>query len=128
MGERMTDFFFETFSSPIGAMLIVTDDEAQVRALDWEDHAPSMQRLLRLHYGSVRLESRGAASAARRAVEAYYEGELTAIDSLPVKPAGTEFQRSGWAALRTIPTGKTTTYGRLAAGLSRPKAVRAVGM
>jgi methylated-DNA-[protein]-cysteine S-methyltransferase len=53
---------------------------------------------------------------------------LTAIDSLPVKTGGTVFQRSVWAALRTIPTGKTTTYGRLAAGLSRPKAVRAVGM
>jgi methylated-DNA-[protein]-cysteine S-methyltransferase len=53
---------------------------------------------------------------------------LTAINSLPVKTEGTAFQRSVWAALRTIPTGKTTTYGRLAVGVGRPKAVRAVGM
>jgi methylated-DNA-[protein]-cysteine S-methyltransferase len=128
MGKRMTDFFIETFATPIGTALIVVDEEAQLRALDWEDRTPSMHRLLRLHYGSVRLEPKGAASAARRAVEAYFEGELTAIDSLPVKTGGTAFQRSVWAALRTIPTGKTTTYGRLAAGISRPKAVRAVGM
>jgi methylated-DNA-[protein]-cysteine S-methyltransferase len=123
----MTDFFIETIATPIGTALIVTD-EAQLRAFDWEDREASMRRLLRLHYGNVRLEPKSAASTARRAVEAYFEGELTAIDSLPVKTGGTAFQRSVWAALRTIPTGKTTTYGRLAAGLSRPKAVRAVGM
>jgi methylated-DNA-[protein]-cysteine S-methyltransferase len=42
--------------------------------------------------------------------------------------AGTSFQRSVWAALRTIRCGETTSYGRLAAMLGRPKAMRAVGM
>jgi methylated-DNA-[protein]-cysteine S-methyltransferase len=124
----MTDFFIETLATPIGTALIVTDEEGQLRAFDWEDRAASMHRLLRLHYGSVRLEPKGAASTATRAAEAYFEGELTAIDPLPVKTGGTAFQRSVWAALRTIPTGRTTTYGRLAAGLNRPKAMRAVGM
>jgi methylated-DNA-[protein]-cysteine S-methyltransferase len=128
MGKCMTDFFIETLATPIGTALVVTDEEAQLRAFDWEDRASSMHRLLRLHYGSVRLEPKGAASTAKRAAEAYFEGELSTIDSLPVKTGGTPFQRSVWAALRTIPTGKTTTYGRLAAGISRPKAVRAVGM
>jgi methylated-DNA-[protein]-cysteine S-methyltransferase len=124
----MTHFFIETLATPIGTALLLTDDDAQVRAFDWEDRAPSMHRLLRLHYGSVRLEPRGTVSNARRAMEAYFEGDLTAINSLPVKTGGTTFQRSVWAALRTIPTGKTTTYGRLAVGVGRPKAVRAVGM
>lgn len=128
MGERMTEFFIETFATPTGTMLLVTDGEAQVRALDWENFSSRMHQLLRLHYGRPRLEPKGVASAARRAVEAYYAGALTAIDSLPVKTGGTAFQRSVWAALRTIPTGETTTYGRLAAALSRPKAMRAVGM
>jgi O-6-methylguanine DNA methyltransferase len=38
------------------------------------------------------------------------------------------FQREVWTALRAIPVGETTTYGRLAALLGRPKARRAVGM
>jgi methylated-DNA-[protein]-cysteine S-methyltransferase len=124
----MTVFFVETFATPTGPMLLVTDDAARVRALDWEDCAARMHRLLRLHYGSVRLEPRDAASAARRAVEAYYEGTLTAIDTLPVETGGTPFQRSVWAALRTIPNGETATYGGLAVRLGRPKAMRAVGM
>jgi methylated-DNA-[protein]-cysteine S-methyltransferase len=128
MGECMTDFFIETFATPTGTMLLVTDDEAQVRALDWEDFSSRMHQLLRLHYGSPRLEPKGGASPARRAVEAYYEGDLTVIGTLPVKTGGTAFQRSVWAALRMIPTGKTTTYGSIAVGLGRPKAMRAVGM
>jgi methylated-DNA-[protein]-cysteine S-methyltransferase len=128
MGECMIDFFLERFATPTGTMLLVTDEEAQVRSLDWEDFSPRLHQLLRLHYGGVRLEPKSAASEARRAVEAYYGGELTAIDSLPVKTAGTPFQRSVWAALRMIPTGRTTTYGSIAVELGRPRATRAVGV
>jgi methylated-DNA-[protein]-cysteine S-methyltransferase len=121
-------FFVEQFATPIGAMMLVTDEAEHVRALDWEDRAASMHRLLRLHYGDVQLEPRNGASVACRAVEAYYEGTLAAIDALPVKTGGTPFQREVWSALRTVPTGETTTYGRLAARLGRPRAMRAVGM
>lgn len=41
--------------------------------------------------------------------------------------AGTEFQRSVWAALRRIPAGKTKAYREVALAIKRPKAVRAVG-
>jgi methylated-DNA-[protein]-cysteine S-methyltransferase len=130
MGKRMTlnIFHIEQFSTVTGTMLLLTDDDDCVRALDWEDYAPRMHQLLRQQNGSVRLEPRSGASPARRAIEAYYAGELASIDSLPVRTGGTEFQREVWRALRTIPTGETTTYGRLAVKLGRPKAMRAVGM
>jgi methylated-DNA-[protein]-cysteine S-methyltransferase len=121
-------FFIESFATPTGVMLMLTDDDENVRSLDWEDLAARAHQLLRQQYGSVRLEPRGEASPARRAVEAYYEGDLAAIAHLSVKTAGTAFQREVWAALRGIPTGVTTTYGRLATALGRPKAMRAVGM
>jgi methylated-DNA-[protein]-cysteine S-methyltransferase len=129
MGKRMSNhrFFVEQFATPTGDMVLLTDDEGHVRSLDWKDYAARMHRLLWLHYGSVRLDPKHAASEARQAVEAYFDGTLTAIDTLPVKTGGTAFQREVWAALRTIRTGETTTYGRLAAKLGRPRAVRAVG-
>jgi methylated-DNA-[protein]-cysteine S-methyltransferase len=40
---------------------------------------------------------------------------------------GTRFQHRVWAELRTIPRGKTVTYGELAARLGMPGAARAVG-
>ena len=40
---------------------------------------------------------------------------------------GTPFQRRVWSRLCAIPTGKTISYGALAASIGRPKAARAVG-
>jgi methylated-DNA-[protein]-cysteine S-methyltransferase len=129
MGKRMTGLFFiEQFASPVGPMLLVTDDANNIRGLDWEDHADRLHQLMRRYEGPIHLKPRPAASAARHAIEAYFEGALTAIDTLPVKTGGTPFQSDVWAALRTIPIGKTTTYGALAVRLGRPKAMRAVGM
>jgi len=58
---------------------------------------------------------------------AYFDGDLTAIDAVPVEPPGTEFQRAVWRALRDIPAGATTSYGELARALQNPRACRAVG-
>src|ERR1700712_5190631 len=95
-GERMIEhrFFAEHFVTPIGTMLLATDAEGHVRALDWEDYAARMHRLLRLQYGTVRLEPKDGVSPARQAMEAYFDGALGAIDSLSVKTGGTEFQRT----------------------------------
>lgn len=48
------------------------------------------------------------------ALAAYFSGALAAIESVPVAPAGTDFQRRVWAALREIPVGRTESYGALA--------------
>ena len=123
-------FLVERFATPTGAMILLTDALGQVRALDWEDHEARMTRLLRLNYpaAEARLMPHSGPSAARRALEAYFAGDLAATDGLRVKTGGTDFQREVWAALRRIPVGQTTTYGRLAASLGRPKATRAVGL
>ncbi|MGA3399207.1 MAG: methylated-DNA--[protein]-cysteine S-methyltransferase [Acetobacteraceae bacterium] len=121
-------FFAEQFATPTGTMLLLTDAGEHARALDWEDHAARVHQLLRLQYGAVRLEPKAGVSRIRRAIEAYFAGVLAAVADLPVITAGTAFQREVWAALRAIPLGETTTYGRLANQLGRPQAMRAVGM
>jgi methylated-DNA-[protein]-cysteine S-methyltransferase len=64
---------------------------------------------------------------ARRQLDEYFVGERRKFD-LPVRPAGTEFQRRVWDVLATVPWGTTTTYGALAARLGLPAgASRAVG-
>ena len=62
------------------------------------------------------------------AIARYFAGDLHAIDALPVKTAGTEFQRTVWRALRDIACGTTISYGELARRIGRPEAVRAVGL
>jgi len=116
--------------TPIGPMLVVTDERDQLRALDWEEYEARMHRLLRLHYGArgVTLTDGKAPLAVRGPLEAYFDGELGAIEPVVVETGGTEFQRSVWAALRGIPAGETLSYGALAAKIARPTAVRAVGL
>ena len=123
-------FQIERFNTPTGRMLIVNDDQGLLRALDWEDHEPRMQRLLQRYYrkAPVILRDVTRKSPARRALEAYFEGELGAIEPLKTASNGTEFQREVWQALRRIPTGRTLSYGALAVKIGRPAAVRAVGL
>jgi methylated-DNA-[protein]-cysteine S-methyltransferase len=129
MGKRMSDhlFFREQFATPTGTMLLLTDEEEQARALEWEDHAGRLHQLLRQQYGAVQIAQRRGVSKIRRAIEAYFDGVLAALGELPAVTAGTAFQREVWGALRRIPLGQTTTYGRLATELGRPTAMRAVG-
>ena len=67
-------------------------------------------------------------AAIAAALDAYFAGDLNALDAVPIETGGSEFQRSVWAALRAIPAGTTTGYGRLAAQLGKPGAARAVGL
>ena len=121
-------FTLDRIATPIGQMLVVTDAQAAVRALDWEDHEERMLRLLRLHYGQHGLAPGRSPAGVRAALRAYLAGELTAIDAVPVATGGTPFQRDVWAALRRIPAGQIASYGQLAARIGRPAAVRAVGL
>jgi methylated-DNA-[protein]-cysteine S-methyltransferase len=57
----------------------------------------------------------------------FFEGEIAALASVPVRLHGTEFQRRTWEALRRIPPGTTWTYQRLAREVSDVRATRAVG-
>jgi methylated-DNA-[protein]-cysteine S-methyltransferase len=111
-------------------MLVATDERDALRALDWVDFEDRMHRLLRSHYGvdGFRLVNASDQSAARRALESYFAGNVEAIDDIPVETSGTPFQREVWSALRKIPAGKTTSYGLLATKIERPKAIRAVGV
>lgn len=57
----------------------------------------------------------------------YFAGNRKEFD-IPLNPKGTDFQKSVWNALCTIPYGKTMSYGQVAAQIGNPKASRAVGM
>jgi methylated-DNA-[protein]-cysteine S-methyltransferase len=123
-------FQIERFNTPTGRMLVVSDDQGRLRAVDWEDHEERMQRLLGRYYRKSRLLLREVSrpSAPRQALDAYFAGELGAIDELTTATNGTEFQRQVWSALRRIPSGSALSYGALATEIGRPAAVRAVGL
>jgi methylated-DNA-[protein]-cysteine S-methyltransferase len=102
-----------SISSPVGNLILVEDQDAIVE-VRWAD--------ARGGNGSSLL------TEAARQLDDYFAGKLTAFD-LPLRPAGTSFERSVWAAMQDIPYGETRSYGDLAAATdSAPRAVgRACG-
>lgn len=60
-------------------------------------------------------------------IQRYLDGDLAALEEVPVDQPGTELQQKVWAELRAIPAGQTRTYTELARSAGRPKAVRAIG-
>lgn len=109
--------FSSRLESPLGKMLLVTDAKQNIRALDFADHEARLYRGLREYYGSPELIEAAAPAQIAQALARYFSGELDALDALPTATAGSDLQRQVWGALRRIPAGTTTTYGKLAKGL-----------
>lgn len=57
----------------------------------------------------------------------YFIGKLKTFN-LPILYEGTDFQKSVWKELQTIPYGETWSYKQLAINIEKEKAYRAVGM
>lgn len=121
---------FDRIATPLGEMFAVCDTQGRLRALEWEDCEERMHRLLRLHYGD---EGRGFEHVEKsipatigEGLAAYFAGNLSALDAIPVMTGGTAFQRKLWGALRAIPPGRTLTYTLMAARLGQARAGRAV--
>lgn len=123
--------FRAQLETPIGTMLVVTDRQQRMRALDWLEYEERMHRLLQLHAKKEKkafdLQTGILPTAIHKALNAYFNGNFSPVSGIPVYTVGTVFQQAVWQALRSIPPGTTLSYGALAKKLGRPKAVRAVG-
>lgn len=120
-------FQLERWASPICSLLVVTDDDGALRALEFGDHEERLHRLLRRYYGDYALRDGAAPGSIRQALTAYFAGRIDALSDVPTATGGTPFQREVWKALRAIPAGTTINYGELAVRVGRPGASRAVG-
>ena len=111
-----------TFNSRVGELTLVATDEG-LRAVKWP-----VERTGRLPLPEAMISSSDhpVLEAARLQLEEYFRGERTEFD-LPLDLRGTDFQKSAWMALASIPYGETATYGEQAARIDRPGAVRAIG-
>lgn len=129
MPADAASFVQDRVKTPIGALLIVCDGEGRLRAAEFADHEERMQRSLRLGAAAqdASLRNGRAPEDISESFEAYFAGQLNAIDAIAVATLGTPFQQEVWRALRTISPGRTLTYGALAARIGKEKAIRAVG-
>lgn len=109
--------FVRRVDSPIGVLTIVANETGLT-----EIRFPSNKLLTEPGTKqSCHLVEEAAAQ-----LHAYFDGRLNTF-SLPLCPAGTDFQQAVWQQLRAVAYGATASYGEIAAAIGRPKASRAVG-
>jgi methylated-DNA-[protein]-cysteine S-methyltransferase len=118
----MTSMFMATMPSPAGPFTIVTDNDGAVVAAGWTDDVHELLSLVPTKEAKP-LRDLGAASVAARA---YFEGDLAAVDAVPVRQrSGGEFLTHAWDVLRGVKAGEPVTYTGFAELAGRPAAVRA---
>jgi methylated-DNA-[protein]-cysteine S-methyltransferase len=124
----MTDTVYATtVGTPAGDIAMLVHDDVLIAAGFHDVEA---------HYARLAAERRGSMPALRRArrlgafsdaVTSYVEGDLRALDPLPVTQPGGPFWQAAWKVMRDVAPGQTITYTELAALAGNPKAVRAAG-
>ncbi|BCJ60326.1 putative methylated-DNA:protein-cysteine methyltransferase [Micromonospora endophytica] len=114
-----------TIDTPAGPFTVLTGPQGAVRAAGF---TPDPAHLLPLIHPSLRgdLRQRTELGPVSAAVAAYLDGELTAIDTVPVEQhSGGVFLSHAWRVLRDVKPGEPVTYTGYAALAGRPAAVRA---
>lgn len=112
-----------TIDSPVGELRIIAGERG-LRAVLWG--AEDAARIAGIDEEDLVDERTPLLDEAVRQLQEYFDGTRREFD-LPLDPAGTPFQQSAWNVLRTIPYGKTMSYGEQARRLGDPNKARAVG-
>ncbi len=112
-----------TIDSPVGPLTLVAS-VAGLRAVLWLDESGARVQLGPIEGGEA--DPGGVLAAAAAQLEQYFAGSRTEFD-LPLDAEGSEFQRSAWETLGTIPFGETVSYGEQARRMGDPRKARAVG-
>ncbi|OLM12341.1 Methylated-DNA--protein-cysteine methyltransferase [Pseudonocardia sp. Ae717_Ps2] len=120
----MSTATWSTRDTPAGPFTAVVDDDGHVLASGW---TASVDELLALVHRSLAPTTvvEGDLGAVGEAVDRYHDGELSAIDDVPVRQRSGPYRELAWDVLRTVPAGAPVTYTGYAEKTGRPAAVRA---
>ena len=114
-----------TIPTPAGPLSVLVGSDGAVRAAGF---TPDPQALLPLVHPRLRepLRPRSALGPITTAVAAYLDGDLTAIDHVPVEQhTDGAYLAHAWQVLRDVKPGEPLTYVGFAILTGRPKAIRA---
>lgn len=113
--------YFTHVESPIGRLLLESDGESLI-GLHMETTRYPVDTQGRVNNPTV-----APLRAARTQLEEYFAGGRRRFE-LPLRLAGTDFQRRVWQGLQQIDFGETWSYAQLARQIGSPRAMRAVGL
>ncbi|MEV6488007.1 methylated-DNA--[protein]-cysteine S-methyltransferase [Actinoplanes sp. NPDC051633] len=115
---------YSTMATPAGSFTAVVDDDGAVLASGFTADPTD---LIALMHPTLVADAKPEAHLGdvTRAVKSYLEGDLTAIDDVPVRQhIGGTFIAHAWRVMRDIKPGAPVTYTAFAELAGRPEAIR----
>jgi methylated-DNA-[protein]-cysteine S-methyltransferase len=123
----LLDVALGDIESPVGELLIaVTPRGLAYVAFEDEERDELLARLSRQLSPRI-LEHPAATDEVRRQLDEYFAGDRTRFELKLDRRLMRGIARDVLSATARVPFGKTTTYGKLAERIGRPRASRAVG-
>jgi methylated-DNA-[protein]-cysteine S-methyltransferase len=116
---------YQTMETPAGPLTVLVSESGAVRALGFTDQVDNLLPLIHptLRENATPVDDVGRAA---EAIRSYLDGDLTAIDDVPVEQhTGGEFRAYAWEVMREIKPGIPLTYTQFAELAGNPAAVRA---
>ena len=107
--------FIYYYTSLIGTLILHSDGEF-LKEIVFSNEVPKDNKEIKLKIFEETKEW----------LDIYFEGQTPSFTP-KMKPEGTEFQLAVWEILKTIPFGKTMTYGEIAKMFSAKMSAQAIG-
>ncbi|TKG61320.1 methylated-DNA--[protein]-cysteine S-methyltransferase [Prauserella endophytica] len=124
----MSTAHWSTQDTPIGPFTAVVAADGAVLGSGWTADPGELVDGISPALRPTELVRRRDLGPVSKAVRRYHQGELDAIDLIPVRQRSGEFLQHAWDVLRTIPAGKPQTYSDFAALAGRPSAIRGAAL
>lgn len=113
-----------TIETPPGPFTVLAEDDT-VYASGWTTDLDSLVAVMAPALRPLTMAPAEDLGRVSEAVRSYVDGELDAIDQIPVRQQSGPFITHAWDVLRDVAAGTTVSYGAFAARCGRPTAVRA---
>jgi methylated-DNA-[protein]-cysteine S-methyltransferase len=119
---------YATVATPPGPFTVVVAPDSSGRevvlASGWTDDVSALLSVVHRSLRPTWVEQADEIPVLK-VVEAFFSGDVAAIDEVPVRQRSGPFLEEAWEVLRTVPPGQPDTYAEFAARCGRPSAVRA---
>ena len=109
--------YTSTYQSPIGNLLIASKDN-KLGGLGMEYYLSNFKEEI------VEMENLEILERTKKWLDRYFNGEKPKINELEISPIGSEFRKSVWEILKSIPYGEIITYNDIAKELAKQKGIK----
>ena len=109
----MTKTATTTMTTPLGPFTMIAGDDGLI-ASGFTATAEELIGGLRQPLGRDGIVALGDLGPVSAAAGRYFDGDIQAIDAVPVVQPGSRFQQAAWRLLRAIPAGRPISYRELA--------------